>query len=131
MSNDQLAKLRNAKKQVEPAVKPQTEVDKGLYVNTVLFSGRLGKDPTYTATVNGKELLKSSFALFNPGNKDHSTMWFDLVMWLSEEKDNDNTEEFTGFSLMEKGQEVMLEGRLTMRMWEGKPYYTITIRHIS
>lgn len=132
MSNDALAKIRGAK----PAVStpPPSEHEKASYVNAVMFSGHLGRDPEYVKTPSGHELAKSSIGVFNPGSDEAKTMWFDLTMWLNEtttEKGRENTKDFIKFMEMKKGKEVVAEGRLTMRMYKEKPYYTITLSAIS
>lgn len=131
----ELEELRRTKAQKQqPLTDTRSHDEKQAYVNFVGFSGRLGKDVEYTVTQTGKELAKSSLAVFNPGNKEHNTIWFDLVMWLNEtatDKGKANSEEFLAFMNMEKGQEVVVDGRLSMRMWNEKPYFTITLTAIS
>lgn len=103
------------------------------YINEVQFSGRLGKEPEYFMTPSEKELAKSSLAVFNPGDKEHS-MWFDLAMWLNEEpteKGPANLELFQQFLTMTKGEAVVVKGRLTMRVYNEKTYYTITLTDIG
>ena len=137
------ARKRAQEKQQEQPVKSgkgetRGEAEKAAYINTVAFSGRLGKDVEYQTTSNGVELAKSSIAVFNPGVKkedEHGhAMWFDLTLWHNEQdtdKGKKNTHLFEVFLEMTKGQEVTVEGRLTMRLWQEKPYYNINLTDIG
>lgn len=109
------------------------------YINRVEFSGRLGREPQHRFTPSGKELVTSSLAVFNPGNNEQNTMWFDVMMWVNEE-DTDKWKSNLGlvetFLNMEKGQEVVASGRLTFHSFVDKQgdshmVYTITLTDIG
>lgn len=137
---DALTAAREAAKakQGQPAGQDTSEIRQA-YVNEVQFSGRLGRDVEFQFTPTGKEMVKSSLAVFNPGNKEQDTMWFDLVLWVNDEptaKGPATRELAEAFLVMEKGEAVVAKGRLTMRQFKDKQgdvhtTYTITLTDIG
>ena len=88
-------------------------MNKGL--NKVMLIGWLDADPEIRQTPNGRQI--ASFALATPrswvssqGQRHEETEWFSVVAWggLAEICD----------SLLTKGQQVYVEGRLQTRRWE-------------
>lgn len=129
---DALTAAREKVKQDQHVSRETSEIREA-YVNEVHFSGRLGRPVEYAMTPSGKELAKTSLAVFNPGD-DKNAMWFDLVMWLQEEGSDKwpaNQELFECYLNMSQGEAVVVKGRLTMRIYNDKHYYTITLTDIG
>src|SRR5256885_12262429 len=76
-------------------------------LNTVVFTGNLGKDPDMSYTSGGSALTKFSIAVWQGQRKDD--MWLNIVCWqdlaVQVEKE------------VNKGDEVEVKGRLTQRKW--------------
>lgn len=101
------------------------------YINTVQFSGTLGKEPLASYTGTGKGIIKSSLALFIPGVGDEdNTMWFDLTYWLPDESDFEQDEVAVRFNDMVKGAKVVVTGRFTRRDFNDQYYYGVTVSDI-
>lgn len=135
---DALTAAREKAKQGQTVSQETTEIRQA-YINEVQFSGRLGRDVEFQFTPTGKEMVKSSLAVFNPGNKEQDTMWFDLVLWVNDEpteKGPATRDLAETFLVMEKGEAVVAKGRLTMRSFKDKQgdahtVYTITLSDIG
>ena len=121
-----LDEARQAKKETVSTPIKQSEAEKQAYINVVSFSGNTGKDAEFVTTTTGKELVKSSLAVWQPG-KDAPSMWFDLVVWIDENKQ----EVAEALLAQAKGSPIVVEGRLTMRLYQEKPYYTINVTKVS
>jgi len=120
---DAMIAQKTAQAQEKP-VKQYEENTTG-YVNHVELSGNLGRDTEVTALPSGQIVAKNGLGMFNPGSKDetHNTKWFDLTMWLQKEataKYPSNAALFQKFIQMEKGNKVVVSGRLTFRYWKTK-----------
>lgn len=73
-------------------------------------AGRLGKDPDMSYTNSGKAVTKFSIAVDQ--GKDQPPMWLNIVCWERiAERINDQAH---------KGNEVFVQGRLTMRTYDDK-----------
>ena len=129
------ANLRELAKQRAEQNKQESDAERQAYVNHCMFSGRLGKDVELSYTQTGKGILKSSLAVYMGGKGDEKiTMWLELVLWEQSEdtdKYKNNNELVERFLAMEKGEEVVAEGRLGKRSWEGKDYYSLTLENIT
>jgi len=92
--------------------------------NSVTLIGHLGRDPEVKTFANKK---KASFSIATTdtyknqkGDKVQDTQWHNIVMWGS----------LAGIAekYLKKGQEVVVEGKLVHRMYEGtggeKKYFT-------
>lgn len=124
---------RKAKENVGKEKNENTESGgKQAYVNTCEFSGRLTRDNELHFTPSGTELCKGAIAIWQPG-KDTPTMFLDLTLWHNDDasKDEFNTPVVEQFLLGEKGQEVVVRGRLAMREYEGKRYFSLVVRDIA
>ena len=85
--------------------------------NKVSLIGRLGAQPEYVTTENGRALARFSLAV-NSGYKDKSGNWVDDTQW-----HNINAWGKTADlvkRLLSKGQEVVVEGKLVNRSFETK-----------
>ena len=131
--------LAEKKEQAKQRQVQRTEEEKTSYVNTVSFTGNLVKDLEFNYLSSGKSMIKGRLAVWQPGGTKEQpkpTMFFDLVFWEpNAEKDGialmelyeqvAESEEFT------KGSRIRVEGRMGMRIYQEKPYYDITVRHIE
>jgi single-strand DNA-binding protein len=85
--------------------------------NSITLIGNLGKDPELKQFENGRTLAKFSLAtneVYRNGNGDKitSTQWHNIVAW-------GKTAELMG-SLLKKGKEVAVTGKLTYRSYQDK-----------
>lgn len=83
--------------------------------NSVQFIGRLGKDPDFNLTSNGKPVAKFSIAVDqgkDSQGKDKETMWLNIVVW-------DKLAEFVE-KYAYKGMQVLVAGRLQMQKYVDK-----------
>ncbi len=78
--------------------------------NSCQFIGRLGKDPDFNVTPNGKPVVKFSLAVDQ--GKGQDAMWLNVVAW---EKLAEIVEKYAS-----KGMQVFVAGRLQMRPYEDK-----------
>ncbi|MEZ4810177.1 MAG: single-stranded DNA-binding protein [Allomuricauda sp.] len=85
--------------------------------NKVQLIGNLGNDPEMVTLENGNKLAKFSIATNETyknaeGEKVTDTQWHNVVAWgkLAEIAEN----------YLAKGKEVMIEGKLVSRSYEGK-----------
>lgn len=85
--------------------------------NKVSLIGRLGANPEFTTLKSGNSLAKFSIAT-NEGYKDKSGEWVDVTQWHSIEAWGKLAELISKH--LEKGTEVMLEGRLNNSTYETK-----------
>lgn len=81
--------------------------------NSVKLIGRLGKAPE-VKEINGNKMAKFSIAtneyiILKSGKKREETNWHNIVIW---GKQAENAEK-----ILEKGMEVMIDGKLTNRSW--------------
>lgn len=112
------------------------EENKSGYINIWQISGNLGRDTEIYTTTTGKTVAKNGLGVFNPGkhnDEKNKTKWVDLALWF---EDGVNDDLFVPFSSMEKGQKVVVTGKLTFRYWvdrEGAPRETavLTITDIA
>lgn len=79
-----------------------------MFLNQVAFEGRLGKDPESKTTTGGKNMCKSSLAIYN--GKDKPPIWVVLVAW-------DKMAEILAET--KKGDNVVVTGSLRLNIWEG------------
>lgn len=85
--------------------------------NKVSLIGRLGAQPEYTTTENGRTLARFSLAV-NSNYKDKTGNWVTDTQW-----HNINAWGKTADlvkKLLSKGQEIVVEGKLTNRTYETK-----------
>lgn len=75
------------------------------FENSVMFTGRLGKDAEVKITSSGKTLVK--FSLGNTYKEE--TTWLDVVVWENE-----------AATQLKKGQIVFVRGFLKQESWEAK-----------
>lgn len=85
--------------------------------NSVTLIGNLGKDPELKQFENGRTLAKFSLATNevyrnSNGDKVTSTQWHNIVAW-------GKTAELLG-TLLKKGKEVAVTGKLTYRSYQDK-----------
>lgn len=119
---------------VTPSSKNHEENTTG-YINSVTFSGTLGRDTELQFIPSGQEIAKNGLAVFNPGGKTdkEKTKWMDLECWLQETdtpKFKNNKELYDRFVEMEKGAKVVVTGSLKFRYWvdkTGKEHETVSI----
>jgi hypothetical protein len=112
------------------------EENKSGYINVWEISGNLGRDTEINTTTTGKVVAKNGLGVFNPGkhsDEKNKTKWVDLALWF---EDGVNDDLFVAFTSMEKGQKVVVKGKLTFRYWndrEGAPRETavLTITDIA
>jgi single-strand DNA-binding protein len=78
--------------------------------NSCHFIGRLGKDPDFNVTPNGKPVVKFSLAVDQ--GKGQDAMWLNVVAW---DKLAEIVEKFAS-----KGMQVFVQGRLQVRSYEDK-----------
>src|SRR5579864_8022458 len=79
-------------------------------LNQVMFIGRLGKDPDFQVTSNGKPISKFSLAVDQ--GKDKPTMWLNVTTW---DKLAETVEKYA-----RKGMLVFVQGKLQMRSYKDK-----------
>jgi single-strand DNA-binding protein len=77
--------------------------------NQCQFIGRLGKDPDFQVTQNGKPVTKFSLAVDQ--GKDQ-TMWLNVTTW---EKLAETVEKYA-----RKGMQVFVQGKLQLRPYQDK-----------
>ena len=85
--------------------------------NKVQLIGNLGNDPEIITLESGKKLAKFSIATNNSyknlaGEKITETQWHQIVAW------NKTAEIIEKY--VQKGKEIMIEGKLTTRSYENK-----------
>ncbi|MCO5259375.1 MAG: single-stranded DNA-binding protein [Crocinitomicaceae bacterium] len=85
--------------------------------NKVSLIGRLGMQPEYVTTGNGKALARFSLAV-NSSYKDKEGNWKDETQWLNI-KAWGKTAELVK-NLLAKGQEIVVEGKLVNNSYESK-----------
>jgi single-strand DNA-binding protein len=78
--------------------------------NSCQFIGRLGKDPDFNVTPQGKPVAKFSLAVDQGKEKD--AMWLNVVAW---DKLAEIVEKYAN-----KGMQVFVAGRLQVRAYEDK-----------
>lgn len=81
--------------------------------NSVKLIGRLGQAPE-VKEINGNKMAKFSIAtneytILKSGEKREETNWHNIVIW---GKQAENAEK-----VLEKGKEVMIDGKLVNRSW--------------
>lgn len=79
-------------------------------INSVVISGRLGKDPETRVTPTGKSVAAFSLAVDDGWGKDKSVTWVQVETW-------DKTAEAVG-RLLSKGKRAIVAGRLKEYTWE-------------
>ncbi|MEP7197376.1 MAG: single-stranded DNA-binding protein [Saprospiraceae bacterium] len=93
--------------------------------NSVQLIGHLGKSPEITNLEKGKKIARLTLATNEyftsaKGEKVNNTTWHNLVAW-------DSKAEYIEKNL-EKGQEILVQGRISNRSYENKEGQT---RYIS
>ncbi len=88
-----------------------------IYLNKVFVVGRLTKDPETRSTPNGQRVTSLNLAtnrVFKDkeGNKQEQAEFHNVILWA-------RLAEIASQYLI-KGQEVLIEGRLQTRSWDGK-----------
>ncbi len=88
-----------------------------IYLNKAFVVGRLTKDPETKSTPNGQRVTNLSVAtnrVFKDkdGNKQEQAEFHNIILW-------SRLAEIASQYLV-KGQEVLIEGRLQTRSWDGK-----------
>lgn len=88
-----------------------------IYLNKVFVVGRLTKDPETRSTPSGQRVTALSLAtnrVFKDkeGNKQEQAEFHNVILW-------SRLAEIASQYLV-KGQEVLVEGRLQTRSWDGK-----------
>lgn len=78
--------------------------------NSLQLIGRLGKDPDFNVTPQGKPVAKFSLAVDQ--GKDQPPMWLNVVAW---EKLAEIVEKYAV-----KGMQVFVQGRLVIRSYDDK-----------
>ena len=81
-------------------------------LNKSMLMGRLTKDPELRRTDSGKAVLSFTVATDNGYGDNKKTYFINCVAW-------GNSAEFIERNF-EKGQMIVIEGRLTTRTWEGQ-----------
>lgn len=99
-------------------------------INSVTFSGNLGKDAEVKFTPNGKQVGKFSLAVTNRENVNgewtDKTMWLNVDVWGKEKT----------VEKLKKGTRVVVAGSLKCREFDGddgskKQFWTITADQIE
>ena len=85
--------------------------------NKVQLIGNMGNDPEIISLEGGKKLAKFSMATNDTykngaGEKVTETQWHNIIAW---NKTADIIEKY-----VQKGKEIMIEGKLTSRSYENK-----------
>lgn len=85
------------------------------HFNTVVVSGRLGRDPELRATRSGKSVCTARLAIPEQrkvGDRDYedAAVWINVILW------DKMAERFVGDC--QKGTEVVFEGSLRANEWE-------------
>ena len=89
----------------------------GKSVNKVILVGRLGRDPEMKYTASGTPFCRFSMATDEgwmdktSGERTEKTEWHNIVVW-------DRLAEICN-QYLTKGMRVYVEGRVSMRMWDG------------
>lgn len=83
-------------------------------MNNIIILGHVGQQPKQVElTDTSKSLVKFSVAVKEPSAKgQQKTQWFEVEAW------NGNSE--NALSLITKGREVQITGRLTLNTYTGK-----------
>ena len=95
--------------------------------NSVQLVGHLGKDPEVTDLDKGKKLARVSMAVNEfytsaKGEKTSNTQWVNLIAW-------DKKAEYLSNHLV-KGNDVMVQGKLSSRSYEDKSGQTKYVTEI-
>lgn len=80
-------------------------------MNKVILKGRLSKDIDLRTTTTGKNVATTNIAV-NRHGKDAGADFIPLVVW------GDRAETFAKY--LSKGREVLVEGKIQIRSYEGK-----------
>lgn len=86
--------------------------------NKVSLIGRIGANPEVTTFENGNSLVRMTLAT-NESYKDHEGNWKDNVQWHTINAWGKLAERIKNSSL-EKGQELIIEGRLVNQSYQTK-----------
>lgn len=81
-------------------------------INKVIFQGRMTRDPELKSTNTGKHVCSFSLAQTEKYGNTEQTLFLDCVAW-------EKSAEFV-CKHFAKGQEMLVEGRLTQRNWQDK-----------
>ena len=81
-------------------------------MNKAILLGNLGKDPDLTTTQSGKMVAKFSLGVADGYGDKKSTSWHNIVCW-------EKVAESVGNNLL-KGSNVLVEGKITNRSYDGK-----------
>lgn len=79
-------------------------------LNSVAFTGRLGKDPELAYTPKGMAVLKTSLAVTNGYGDKQKTLWLEVNVWGKRAE--------TLSTMLHKGSHVAVAGRLEEDTWE-------------
>src|SRR5208282_6862875 len=91
-------------------------------MNSVTLKGRLGKDPELKTTKTGKSVCTLRLAVSSGYGENKKTDWFDVVFWAS-------LADLASKSL-EKGQEILVTGKLVNREYTNKDNQKIRVTEI-
>ena len=81
-------------------------------MNKVILKGRLGQDWELVTTTNDISVAKTSLATSEKYKDKETTSWHRLVAW---NKTGENLSKYTN-----KGDELLIEGKVTYNDWEDK-----------
>lgn len=88
-------------------------------VNSVAITGNLGKDPEFSRTASGMEILNFSLAV-NERRKGASGEWEDYTNWIGVVVFGKRAISLN--NLLTKGTKVAVQGKLRYQTWEKDGY---------
>lgn len=80
--------------------------------NKVILVGNLTRDPELRYTAQGTQVCTIGLAVNNRRSKNEEVLFIDVTCW-GQQAEHVST-------YMAKGRQVLIEGRLTYRKWEGQ-----------
>ena len=95
-------------------------------MQTLTIAGNVGKDPVLRNTGGGDAVLGFSLAVDNGKDKDgnkRETTWYDCSIWGKRATSLQNH--------ISKGSKLVLTGRPTVRVHEGKAYLGISVNELT
>jgi single-strand DNA-binding protein len=92
------------------------------FLNKVQLIGRVGQDPSVSATTDGGTVVNFSLATNEKANGKTYTKWHKIVAWNGAAK---------AAQYLAKGRLVYVEGRLDYNEYKGVVYARIVTQHIQ
>lgn len=91
-------------------------------MNTLIITGRLGKDAEVKTLDSGKKVMNYSVAVTDKYGDKENTIWFDCAQW---------SEKTAVAEYLKKGTQVCVQGKVDIRKWDGGATLTIRVDKVE